>query len=102
MTALTRSSPEYLRGIDGPEAADEIAATEALLAMYREALDDLLELCELHGMHDDKTYQASKRILSTTTPQAALNNAIAEELDALAENYCSHVDVRNRAKELRG
>ena len=74
--------------------------------MYREALDDLLELCELHGMHDDKTYQASKRILSTTTPQAALNNAIAEELERMADFTCTEHDcgwqLRNRAKELRG
>lgn len=44
------------------ECAAEIHRIEQQVAELVEALDALLETCELHGLHDDKTYQSSKAV----------------------------------------
>lgn len=44
------------------EIAEELAARDITISLLIEALDDLLETCELNGMHDDKTYQRNKEI----------------------------------------
>lgn len=83
---------------------DKLAATEALLAQYRAALEYVLE-------DDGYVPRASalcKKVVSTAlaipSPQAALNNYVADELERMAGQVHTYDDaemIRRRAKELR-
>lgn len=86
----------------------KLAATEALLRDMHSALelvwaDQTVEQIESWDKVAIKTFE---NLIDTSTPTAALNAAIAEELERMADEAAyGRVDVvllRTRAKELRG
>ena len=101
----------WITYLEGKECAEwemggKLAATEALLATYREALELLWGTMPLEQRSewDSKAGIFFDGLLTNPTPTAALNAAIADELDRWREELSLQglIVLEARIKELRG